>query len=133
MTKPRRKPPCWRRTTPSAQFDIAKLRPKALPRGKRFETLRDANEESIRSATLLAPHRRGKSYGVNLQECRDCDYQCGRTYCPRCARAFRRYFAGELLRLHSEAKKKASVLVILLEAAPRGKLHNLEIGRYRHS
>ncbi len=133
MTKPRRKPPYWRRTTPTAQFDIAKLRPKALPRGKRFETLRDANEESIRSATLLAPHRRGKSYGVNLQECRDCDYQCGRTYCPRCARAFRRYFAGELLRLHSEAKKKASVLVILLEAAPRGKLHNLEIGRYRHS
>jgi hypothetical protein len=133
MTESRRKPPYWRRTILTAQFDIAKLRPKSLPRGKRFETGRDAHEESVRSTALLATHRRGRRYGVYLQECRDGDYQCDRTYCPRCARTFRRYITGEILRLHSVSKAKTWVLVILLEAAPRGKLQNLQIDKYRDS
>src|SRR5712672_1934884 len=133
MTESRRKPPYWRRTIPTAQFDIATLRPKALPRGERFETRRDAHEESVRSAALLPTHRQGKSYGAYLQECRHGDYHCEKTYCPGCARTFRRYITGELLRLNAESKAKPSVMVILLEAAPRGSLQDLQIDRYRHS
>ena len=132
MAKSRRKLPYWRRTTP-AQFDIAKLRPKYLPRGQRFETRNDARKDSIRSETLLATQRQGRPYGVYLRECREGHYHCERTYCPRCARAFRRHITGELLRLHAEFKTRPSVLVVLLEAASRGKLQDLEIDRYRHS
>lgn len=133
MTKSRRKLPYWRRTTPTAQFDIAKLRPKSLPRGQRFETLRDVREESVRSQVLLERHRHGRLHGAYLQECRDGHYQCDRTYCPRCARTYRRYFIGELLRLHSEFDGEVRFLVVLLEAAPRGRLRDLQIDRYRHS
>lgn len=133
MPESRRKPPYWRRTIPTARFDIAKLRPKSLPRGRRFETLCDADEESVRSVALLAAHRQGRSYGVYLQECLAGHYHCDRTYCPRCARTFRRYLTGELLRLHVESRAKPSVLVILLEAAPQGELQNLHIDKYRHS
>src|SRR5258705_6208437 len=109
MTESRRKPPYWRRTIPAAQFDIAKLRPKSSPTGQRFETPRDADEESVRSTALLATRRHGRSYGVYLQECRDGAYHCEKTYCPRCARTFRRYVTGELLRLHAESNTTPSI------------------------
>jgi hypothetical protein len=133
MTKSRRKLPYWRRTIPAAQFDIAKHRPKSLSRGQRFETRRDAHQESVRSEALLATQRRSRPYGVYLEECRQGDYHCDKTYCPGCARKFRRYITGELLRLHAESKAKPSLLVVLLEAAPRGKLQDLQIERYHHS
>lgn len=132
MAKSRRKPPYWRRINPAAQFDITILRHKSLPRGKRFETRRDANEESGRSAALLATRGQGKSYGVILQECRDGNYHCEKTYCPLCAREFRRYFAGELLRLTAKFKGIVKIVTILLEAVPNGKLGNVEISRYHH-
>jgi hypothetical protein len=133
MTKSRRKPPYWRRSTPTAQFDIAKLRPKSLPRGQRFETASDVNEESVRSQALLEQHRQGRLHGVYLQECQEGHYHCNRTYCPRCARTYRRYLIGELLRLHSELDGEVRFLVVLLEATPRGRLRDLQIARYLHS
>jgi hypothetical protein len=110
-----------------------KLRPKTLPRGERFETRRDAGLEAVRSEQLLATGRQSTPFGLYLEECRDGHYKCERTYCPQCARTFRRYFIGELLKLHSEFDGEVRILVILLEAAPRGKLTDLQIDRYRHS
>ena len=133
MATSRRKLIYWRRTHPVASFDIAKLRSKTLARGKRFESPSDAREESRRSQALFERDRRGKAYGVYLQECRDGYYQCDKTYCPRCARTFRRYFTGQLLRLNSEFEGKVRILVVLLETAPKGKLLKLEIERYQHS
>src|SRR5690349_7966446 len=130
MPQSRRKLAYWKRAIPTAQFDIAKLRPKSLPRGQRFETLRDVREESVRSQALLERHRKGRPHGVYLQECRDGHYRCDQTYCPRCARTYRRYLIGELLRLHSEFDGEVHFLVVLLEAAPRGRLRDLQIARY---
>jgi hypothetical protein len=132
MAQPRRKLPYYRRTVPAAQFDIAELRSKSLPRGERFETLNDARQESLRSAAQLAAQRRGGPYGVYLEDCLDGHYDCEKTYCPRCARTFRRYITGELLRLHSGSKSKTWILVVLLEAASRGRPQGLQIDRYRH-
>jgi hypothetical protein len=132
MAKSRRKLPYWRRTIPTASIDIAKLRPKTLPRGERFETRNDSRKEGRRSEALLGKRPRGKAHSVYIQECREGDYRCERTYCPTCARAFRRYITGEMLRLQSEFKAKTRILVILLEVAPRGKLQDLQIDRYRH-
>jgi hypothetical protein len=132
MAKSRRKPPYWRRTIPPAQFDIATLRPNTLPRGKRFETRHDARQESLRSQAVLESRGPGVAYRVYLQECRDGHYLCGQTYCPLCARTYRRYLTSELLRLHSEFVDEVRILVALLEAAPRGRLQDLEIDRHRH-
>ena len=133
MATSRRKPTYWSRTHPVASFDIAKLRPETLARGKRFESPSDAREESRRSQGLLEKHPRGKAYGVYLQECRDGHYQCDKTYCPQCARTFRHYLTGQLLRLNSKFESEVRILVVLLETAPKGKLMKLEIERYRHS
>jgi hypothetical protein len=133
MATSRRKLIYWRRTHPVASFDIAKLRSKTLARGKRFESPSDAREESRRSQALLERDRRSKAYGVYLQDCRDGYYQCDKTYCPQCARTFRHYLTGQLLRLNSEFEGEVRILVVLLETAPKGKLLKLEIKRYQHS
>jgi hypothetical protein len=133
LMKSRRMRPYWRRIEPSAAFDIRKLRPHDLRRGKRFETVADVSFESIRSEKLLRRIHGGKPYSVTLQDCREGHYNCEQTYCPKCARIFRRYIIGELLRLQSASKTKTLVLVVLLEVAPRGKLRDVQIGRYRHS
>jgi hypothetical protein len=133
MSKSRHKPPYWRRANPTKQFDIAKLRPKYLPRGERFETRDDCREESVRSAAVLATQCRGRPYSTCLTECREGHYYCEKTYCPGCARTFRRHITSELLRLHVESRTKPSVMVILLESAPQGHLQDLKIERYRHS
>jgi hypothetical protein len=133
MTASRRKVPYWRRGLPAASFDIAKLRPKKLVRGKRFETTMDAREESLRSEELLTRYRTGNTYSLSLQECRAGHYHCDQTYCPLCARRFRRYFIGELLRLNSESESPVQILVVLLESASRGGLSKLQIKSYRHS
>jgi hypothetical protein len=133
MTNARRKPPYWRRAKPKASYDIAKLRPPTLTSGKRFETLSDARNESRRREAMLTAYRAGNKYSRYLQECRNGDYDCERTYCPKCARTFRRHLIGQLLRLNSESHVKVQALVILLEAAPKGNLQKLQIERYRHS
>jgi hypothetical protein len=133
MAPRRRKHPFWRRNDPAAKFDIAKLRPKTLPRGNRFETLNDARRESARSEELLDAYRRNNGLSVFLKECRGGHYDCEKPYCPRCARSFRRYFTGQLLRLNSEFKGEVRILVVLLETASKGNLPKLEIERYRHS
>jgi len=133
MTIDRRKPPYWRRCLPEPRFDISKLRPKTLPRGKRFETRGDASEESIRREEFLKRYPGGDKFVACLQECRDGRTNCDRPYCPRCARIFRRHIIGELLRLNEDFEGDATVLVVLLETAARGKLLSLEINPYRHS
>jgi hypothetical protein len=98
--KDRRKPPFWRQTEPAQRYDIAVLRPASLPRGERFETLEDAQAESERSEQLLRPIGRARSeYTKTLLQCGDGDRFCDKPYCPICARTFRRWLTGELLRI----------------------------------
>jgi hypothetical protein len=126
-------PPYWRRSAPRANCDIAKLKPATRPSGERFETLADAREESIRSEAVLTAYRTDNGFSTCLQECREGDYDCEQTYCPRCARNFRRHITGELLRLNSEAGDRPLILVVLLQQATRGQILALDIQRYRQS
>jgi hypothetical protein len=129
----RRKLPFWMRTNPAARFDIARLRPSTLPKGKRFETLSDVGNESARSQDVLSKYGEGEAYALYLEECRNGYYHCEKTFCPLCARTFRRCFTGELLRLNSEYDGAVRVLVVLLKIAPKGNLQQLQIEPYRHS
>src|SRR5438876_1129920 len=100
MGQERKKPLFWRRNKPNPKYDIAVLRPANMPKGQRFETLADARKESERSERLLLSFARGnKVIGEYLQECRDGYYECNKPFCPICARQFRRWFIGELLRI----------------------------------
>jgi hypothetical protein len=132
MLNSRRLPPYWRRTTPIATYDIARLRPATLASGKRFETPSDARKESRRSEAALTAYRPDCQYGTYLHECRKGDYNCEKTYCPKCARTFRRHITSELLRLNSEFDGRIRILVILLESSPKRKLLKLDIARYHH-
>jgi hypothetical protein len=133
MALPRLKHPFWRRNDPAAKFDIAKLRPKTLPRGKRFESLNDARGESVRSEELLDAYRRNNGLSVFLKECREDHYHCEKPYCPRCARTFRRWLIADFLRLNSSFREPVTIFTVLLESAQLDKLLTLEIERYRHS
>jgi hypothetical protein len=133
MPSKRRKKPFWHRTKPMRRFDIAELRPKTLARAERFETPSDARRESSRSQAVLERYRRSQICAEYLQDCREGLERCEKTFCPICARTFRRYFTGQLLRLNAECASKVSIAVVLLETAPKGKIDRLQIERYRHS
>ncbi len=133
MPNRRRLLPYWRRTIPCAKFDISKLRPPKLPRGDRFETQSDARAESIRSEAALACNQPSSNHGTFLRECRIGDYKCEKTYCPKCARTYRRFLIGELLRLKSGFDGKVRILVVLLEKSPKRGILNLDLTPYHHS
>jgi hypothetical protein len=132
MVKPRRQPPFWRRQTPSREYDIELLRPADRARGKRFETLADAQQESERSEQLLRSFTGGsKELADFLAECRAGDYECTRPFCPICARVFRRWFIGELLRI-TKGREPVRIYTVLLEEAPRDKINDLDPTTVQH-
>ena len=132
MTISRYRPPFWRRGEPPKNRDIAKLRPSSLPKGKRFETVQDARIESERSELLLKKvGARGRRLGGQLQACRDDARNCDKPHCPVCARSFRRWFTGQLLRIAAKDDKPAAVVTVLLETAPFNRLENLDFESHR--
>jgi hypothetical protein len=131
MSTPRRTAPFWRRAEPAAEHDIARLLPAARSKGKRFETMSDADAESHRSQAALLSHRPSNVFAEFLLDCREGHYECKQTYCPRCARAFRRYLSGELLRLKGEFAGNIKISTLLLAAIPKGELANVAIAPYR--
>jgi hypothetical protein len=132
MPKVRRKPPFWRRGKPHPKYDIVLLRPENRPRGQRFETLQDARVESERSEKLLRSFSGGnKELAEFLQECRAGDYECNQPFCPICARVFRRWFIGELLRV-TKGKEAVRIYTVLLKEAPHDKINSLDPTPFRH-
>jgi hypothetical protein len=125
MAKNRQKPPFWRRGKPDPKYDEL-LRPADRARGKRFETLADAQEESERSEQQLRSFTGGsKELAELLQECRAGDYECDRPFCPICARVFRRWFIGEVLRI-TKGDEPVRIYTVLLEEAPQDTINDLD-------
>ncbi len=67
-----------------------------------------------------------------MQECRAGDYECKQPFCPVCARAFRRWFIGELLRVTKGKEAVRIYTVLLKEAAPQDEITNLDLTSYGH-
>jgi hypothetical protein len=133
MAKTRRQPPFWRRGTQRREYDIELLRPPTRAKGKRFETLADAREESERSEQLLRSFSGGnKELAELLQECWAGDYECNQPFCPICARQFRRWFVGELLRI-TKANDRVHVYTVLLKEAPKDKIDSLDPAPFQHA
>lgn len=116
--------PYWL-TTIQARFDVARLRPPALPSGQRFETPDDVIRLSERYENVLS----GTSRAV-LQDCRQGYYTCGRPACPLCARGYRRWFIGETLRLlSSKDLGRGRILTLYLDTVLVGQLDSVHLGR----
>ena len=132
MTGQRYRTPFWRRRLPLPQHDITKLRPPELGKGNRFETIDDARIESERSELLLKQARGGgRQLAKGLQDCREDHQRCDQTHCPLCARVFRRWFIGELLRLSETATKSVATLTVLLKKVPHDRIDKLDPKDFR--
>jgi len=133
MPNKRRRVLFWRRGKPDPKYDIVRLLPENRPRGERFETLQDARAESERSEKLLRSFWRGsEELAEFLQECRAGDYECNRPFCPICARVFRRWFIGELLRV-TKGNEAVRIYTVLLKEAPKDKIDSLDPAPFRHT
>jgi hypothetical protein len=128
------KPPFWRRRNPPANYDIAILRSKTLAKGERFETAQDAGRESVRSERLLKSAQHGSNVlAETLGDCRkDRDCWCERPFCPICARTFRRWLIGQLLKI-TGGPKPVHIYTILLQQADSESIDVLDLALYRHS
>jgi hypothetical protein len=116
--------PFWRRGEPPKNRDIALLKPPSLDKRKRFETVADAAAESLRSEWVLKSANRGSLPQQYLCECRSGYYRCGKTYCPICARKFRRWFIGQTLRIVDQYPGHSRVMTVLLAKASH--IHDLD-------
>jgi hypothetical protein len=131
MRQERKKPLFWRRGKPNPKYDIAVLRPANTPRGQRFETLEDAQNESERSEKLLRSFSTGsKVIAEYLQECRAGYYECNKSFCPICGRVFRRWFIGELLRV-TNGRDQVHIYTVLLKEAATDKINELDPTSFR--
>lgn len=128
----------WKPYDPIPDFDITRLLPADLRRGKRFETEKDA-ERTREGAIHLLSHKKfgSRRYAEILQDCRDGHYPCERPYCSVCMRQFRRWRCAEFLRLCRAAKKKKRMyfLTITVDRVPfadlDGEAHHLKGYRQR--
>lgn len=123
------KPVFWRRGKPSKELDIALLRPPTLDKAERFETVDSVHKESVRSQGVLATA--GESVLAEiLDDCRSGAYFCNKTFCPACARTFRRWFIGQMLG-HVPKGRRTHVVTVLLETVKRGELNQLQANSHR--
>ena len=126
MTSSRNKVPFWRRKKPKAKYDIARRLPASLPKSRRFETRQDAKRESERAELLFRSYPgASKKLAKRLSDCREGDIICDEPQCPICARTYRRWLTGQLLRLASKTTKPIYILTVLLEKAPPDKIDTL--------
>jgi hypothetical protein len=116
----------WRRKLPKNR-DITLLRPPSLGKSERFETEADAKAESLRSERVFKS-KRASLPQIYLSECRAGYYSCDQTYCPSCARDFRRWFISEALRLVDLCPGRSRVITLLL--ARSGDIQDLRPADY---
>ena len=122
--------PTWRQQVEDARRDVVSSPLSASTNGNHFETNAEADAESIRSENALSSFRPRNAFATYLRECRERHYNCEQTYCPRCARTFRRYFAGELMRLTYKFHGAIKISTVLLHTVPKGELGSLGIARF---
>jgi hypothetical protein len=129
--KNRRKAPFYRRRKPKSEHDIRLLRPPSLPLGERFETLEDVRRYSLDSEYKLDLSTHQQDLSNHLNECRTLDQLCDQPYCSLCARIFRVWFIGELLRIIDNiGSAPVYILTILLEEASYDEIHRLDVKAY---
>lgn len=124
----------WRPFEPIADFDITRLRPADLRRGKRFETEKDAARNRETTIRQLSHQKFGSHLlAETLRDCRDGGDPCERPYCHVCMRQFRIWRCAEFFRICLAAKGPIYFLTLTGDRVPfdkiDGKKHRVK--RYR--
>jgi hypothetical protein len=106
------------------KFDIARLRPNHLPRGKRFETVDDARAR--RDAELERFEQiPGLAHAADRLLWCSAESPCAEVYCAVCGRQFRRWLIGQALRHQSGLDLQ--VVTVALELAPTNRLTDCDL------
>lgn len=130
----RRRSPCarqglfWTEGRPQREFDLKRLRPRYFATGQRFETITDG--EKLSSLRIEKLRRNGLPWSRKLarvlSECSRA-HPCQNPGCALCTRRFRRWFAGETLRLHAGEHRQSFVVTILLDVVPAQALPQVKL------
>ncbi len=126
----RRRAPFYLRRKPLPQHDILLLCPPSLPLGHRFETLKDAHKYSVASECKLGLEtlQQDGLLADRLNECRKSPRWCGQSFCPICARRFRIWFVGELLRIIDDiSPTPVHVVTVLHDPVPSDQIELLNV------
>jgi hypothetical protein len=118
--------PFWRRHLPHADYDIRRLRPGSLPKGKRFETVDDARRLDVcRQKKVRASQ---PELAQTLRDCGHKKYICDSPSCARCAREFRVWLIAQALEAFKELQGSGNgILTIYLASLPEGQLAGASI------
>lgn len=117
----------WAAADVPSSHDLAILRPATLPKGKRFETLEDAEAYSSQLESSLRHGTRHSPLADTLKECRAGYY----TFCPLCARLFRRWLFSESSRIASRQHAPAVVINAFFEVRSLGDLGSVNPHRLK--
>jgi hypothetical protein len=124
----RRLPPFWV-APPLKRFDLQILRPETLPKGHRFETIKDCAGYCDRNLSTLSKCGGVAALIYDIERCSD-EMPCRQILCPHCACLYRRWFSGEALTFAQLAESGGfpmRVLTVLLEQVPNEYLPKVSI------
>jgi hypothetical protein len=124
----RRLPPFWVRP-PLKRFDLQILRPDTLPKGHRFETIKDCARYCDRNLSSLRKCGGVAALINDIERCSD-ETPCRQILCPHCACLYRRWFSGEALIFAQSAASRGvpmRVLTVLLEQVSNEDLPEVSI------
>jgi hypothetical protein len=124
----RRLPPFWVRP-PLKRFDLQILRPDTLPKGHRFETIKDCARYCDRNLSSLRKCGGVAALINDIERCSD-ETPCRQILCPHCACLHRRWFSGEALIFAQSAASRGvpmRVLTVLLEQVSNEDLPEVSI------
>jgi hypothetical protein len=129
----RRRKPFYLRSEPNPEHDIQLLRPASLPLGSRFETFADVRKYRQDSERVLdlSGRREHGWLADRLNDCRTSPRRCGQSFCPICARRFRIWFTGELLRIADHiGSAPVHVVTVLHDPVPFDQIDLLDVKAY---
>jgi hypothetical protein len=115
--------PFWTARPRAPHYDIAQLMPADLPRSRRFETADDVEARSVTRQEILA--RESADSGIaaeRLADCRDGYEPCYQVVCPICARQYRRWLSGAVLKFVA-GESNVRTATIYCETFDEGELH----------
>jgi hypothetical protein len=120
--KRRGRPPFWQQP-PHPQYDVVRLTRHASK--GRFETIRKVEEYYNINIKALRRDDGCQHIADRIESCSGSP--CESPLCPYCARKYRRWFTGQVLRIADGVP--GTILTLLLEEVPASRLLKVEISR----
>ena len=116
----------WRRVAISPEHDLEILRPSSLPKKERFETVEAARDVTSR-CVIPALEKFAPRVAEAVDDCINAGEPCSLPFCGVCARSYRRYVAGETLRIFEEQGGVAETATVYLNSIAEDELGKVDL------